>query len=432
MVYCIQPDVPGMLIGDEVRTRQILLNLLTNSVKFTDSGQVALDIRCEKPTGAKGKKAKKNAKPGEWVDLHFTISDTGVGIPKEKQHLLFQPFSQISNSQSQKVTGTGLGLVISKQLVNMMDGRLWMESDGIPGKGSIFHMVIPFEVPSTDYVGGSIAVTTELEGKRLLAVINNPINRDCFIRFANEGNILAEATGTGKEALERIDAGGQYDAVIIDSKLDDMPGDELAKMILDRKTALPMISYSWMGKSVTLLPRGYYTAVLTRPLKPTILRQVLVKTLIPESTDNGKRKNQDEKAPMKSSSRPLRILLAEDNLVNQQVVTMMLKKIGYSSDLARNGVEAVEMTRAKADEGKAYDVILMDIQMPEMDGEEATHHIRTEIPAKSQPFIIALTANVLQEDLHRYLEDGMDSYLSKPLRVSDLASALEYCRPREG
>ncbi len=432
MVYCIQPDVPEMLIGDEVRTRQILLNLLTNSVKFTDSGQVSLDIRSEKPTAGKGKKAKKNTKPGEWVDLHFTISDTGVGIPKEKQHLLFQPFSQISNSQSQKVTGTGLGLVISKQLVNMMDGRLWMESEGISGKGSIFHMVIPFEVPSTEYVGGSIAVTTELEGKRLLAVINNPINQDCFIRFATEGNIKAEAASTGKEALERIVAGSQYDVVIIDSKLDDMSGDELAGMIQNRKPTLPMISYNWMGKTVSLLPKGYYTAVLTRPLKPTILRQVLLKTLIPETTEIGKRKNLEEKDPATSSSRALRILLAEDNQVNQQVVTMMLKKIGYTSDLARNGVEAVEMTRAKADEGKPYDVILMDIQMPEMDGEEATHRIRTEIPAKSQPFIIALTANVLQEDLHRYLEDGMDSYLSKPLRVSDLASALEYCRPREG
>lgn len=432
MVYSIQPDVPSMVIGDEVRTRQILLNLLTNSVKFTDAGQVLMDVCIDKPAKPKGKKASKNIKPGKWVDLHFTISDTGVGVPKDKQHLLFQPFSQIGNNQSQKVSGTGLGLVISKQLVNLMDGRLWMESEGIPGKGSTFHMVIPFEVPSTELVGESIAVSTELEGKRILAAISNPVNQECFVKFAQASRIFVQTTNSGKEALQRLEQDGGYDAVIIDAKLGDMTGDELAGTIRAKRPGLPLLSYNWMGRTVPLYPQGYYSAVLTRPLKPVVIRQVLTKILFPEMTELKSVSKPEEKASAKPMGRPLRILLAEDNLVNQQVVAMMLKKIGYSSDLAHNGMEAVQMARAKADEGVPYDVILMDIQMPEMDGEEATHHIRIEIPARSQPFIIALTANVLQEDLHRYLEDGMDSYLSKPLRVSDLASALEYCRPREG
>ncbi|HWQ47218.1 MAG TPA: histidine kinase N-terminal 7TM domain-containing protein [Longilinea sp.] len=431
MVYCIQPDVPPMIIGDEVRTRQVLLNLLTNSVKFTDSGQVLLDIRREPPNAAKGKKVKKETKPGKWVELHITISDTGIGIPVNKQHLLFQPFSQIGNSQTTKSTGTGLGLVISKQLVNLMDGRLWMESEGIPGKGSTFRMVIPFEVPSTEYMGESVSVPVELAGKCLLAAIRNPVNQKCLSTFAEKSNITLKVTSNGKEALKWMKQGDHFDAVIIDSTLEDMPGDELASLIQQKQPKLPLITYNWMGRTILLHPQGYYKAVLTRPLKPAMLGQALVNVLSIKTSKPEKPIQVVEKKASQPAGRPLRILLTEDNPVNQQVVVMMLKKIGYSSELARNGLEAVKMVHAKADEGQPYDVVLMDIQMPEMDGEEATHRIRTELPAKFQPFIIALTANVLPDDLHRYLEDGMDSYLSKPLRVSELASALEYCRPRD-
>jgi diguanylate cyclase (GGDEF)-like protein/PAS domain S-box-containing protein len=420
LAYLLEPGVPPVIISDSTRLRQILLNLLSNALKFTDEGEVVLTVAAEK------------MEEGESDDyqLHFSVRDTGIGIAPDRVGLLFRSFSQLDASTTRKFGGTGLGLAISKRLAELMQGNMWVESEGIPGRGSTFHFTICARQSTSAMPVFLHVKQPELSGKRVLIVDDNATNRYILMRQVQAWGMVPEETANPQQALSWIRNGRTFDLALLDMQMPDMDGMTLANEIadcLEKPGALPMIMLTSLGLKELDSPGVKFAAYLTKPIKPGALHTALLKvfkdrpTLIkreaePPALDDGP-----------TSLTPLRILLAEDTLVNQKVALHLLQRIGYRADVAGNGLEVLEALRRQP-----YDVILMDVQMPEMDGLEATRQVRDGDWQKAgkgdllkdQPHIIAMTANAMQGDREICLASGMDDYISKPIRLEELRRAL--------
>jgi signal transduction histidine kinase/DNA-binding response OmpR family regulator/HPt (histidine-containing phosphotransfer) domain-containing protein len=404
----IEPDVPAVIVSDENRLRQILLNLLSNSFKFTTSGEVSLTVT-----------AQKLADPSAF-ELHFAVHDTGIGIPADRMDRLFQSFSQADSSISRKYGGTGLGLVISKRLSELMGGTMWVESEGIAGRGSTFHFTIRAQQSQALSRSFLQHAQADLQNKRVLIVDDNETNRHVMVLQAESWEMRPLALATPFEALECIERGEAFDVALIDYQMPEMDGVTLLGEIrkLRDEKSLPAVLVSSIGRDRAVGEQ--FSAVLMKPVRASQLYDALIGILSGESAPHAV-----QQAPLKTEfdpemgkRLPLRILLAEDNATNQKLALLTLERLGYRADVAANGLEVLA-----ALERQPYDVILMDMQMPEMDGLEATRQVRQQW-SESGPRIIAMTANVTKEDQQACLDAGMNDYLAKPIRVHELVFAL--------
>ncbi len=404
----VDESVPAGILGDGVRLRQVLLNLLSNAVKFTEKGEVIVHVDAAP------------AEPG-MHRLHFAVRDTGIGIPEDRMNRLFESFSQVDASTSRRYGGTGLGLAISKRIVELMDGTMWAES--VEGEGSTFHVAVTTSeasVPAKIDIEGGLR---ELAGKRILVVDDNATNREIVSRQTRSWGMEPVAVELPSEALALIEKREPFDVAALDMLMLEMDGIELARRIRRHSNGqeLPLVLLT----SLAGLPRARsaeeFSVQLTKPVRASQLYNALLSVFAdPELESVALEAAIDEEMPEPSS---LRILLAEDNPVNQKVALRILDKLGYRADVASNGVEALE-----ALEREPYDVVLMDVQMPEMDGLDAARRICAQWPADSRPRIIAMTANAMIEDREACFAAGMDDYLAKPVRPEELAEALGRAR----
>ncbi len=406
LAYIIDDGVPPLVIGDVTRLRQILVNLLNNALKFTDRGEVVVLV--------KSMLIEKNQ-----YELQFSIRDTGIGIPKDKLDRLFQSFSQVDSSTTRRYGGTGLGLAISKELVEKMGGRMWVESE--EGKGSTFHFTI---IAKAEEAAPLISIDQppDLSGKRILIVDDNATNRLILVKQTESWGMKPKAVESGKEALALFEE-ESFDIAILDMQMPEMDGFTLAERINDMniKNDLPLIILTSIKRNKARASDAAIAAFLHKPIKTSNLFNVLNSTIFstPETKTKETRKEKSIDSTM-AERHPLRVLLVEDNMINQKVALKFLSRLGYQSDIAGNGIEAIE-----ALERQTYDVVFMDIQMPEMDGNEATKRIRAKWPKDRQPYIIAMTAHALEGDREKYIARGMDDYVSKPIKVDALLTALE-------
>jgi CheY-like chemotaxis protein len=406
-------EVPPAISGDVTRLRQILLNLLSNSVKFTEKGEVVLSVRPER---------------GDAGDmLHFTVRDTGIGLSETGLSRLFQKFSQADSTTTRKYGGTGLGLAISKLLAELMGGTMWAESAG-PGSGSSFHFTmraVPAALPKgtrRDFLGAQPA----LAGKRILVVDDNATNRKILALQTAKWGMVVQDTEFPAQALEMLKA-QPFDLAILDMHMPGMDGAMLAKAIREGGHTLPLVLFTSLGRKES--DDGPFAATLAKPLRQSQLFDTLA-SLLAHGADASPRPAAGPAKPRMDAAmaqrHPLRILLAEDNVVNQKLAMRLLQQMGYRADLASNGVEAIECC-----ERQPYDVVLMDVQMPEMDGLEASRRIVAKWPARLRPRIIAMTANAMAGDREECIAAGMDDYVTKPIRVDALVEALMRAEQRQ-
>jgi PAS domain S-box-containing protein len=411
MAYLTCEQTPHAITGDITRLRQILINLLSNAVKFTHQGEVVVSVRTTPIADNR-------------CQLHFAVRDTGIGIPEDKIGLLFRSFSQVDSSTTKLYGGTGLGLAISKRLSEMMGGTMWVES--APGKGSTFHFTIEAE-PALDHPAEyHDEIAPQLAGKRVLIVDDNETNRLVLTLQTRSWEMLPEAVASGREALELIERGEPFDLALLDMHMPEMDGLMLAGEIQKRRGAqrlpLVMVSSGISSKHELAGRNGddLFAGVLAKPIKPSQLYDALVKILANEERPVRRAALAPGFDKQCGERVPLKILLAEDNVVNQKVALRILERLGYRAHVAGNGIEALEALGQQL-----YDVVLMDVQMPEMDGLEAARQIRRQWPEERRPWIIAMTANAMQGDREECLAAGMDDYISKPVRVPELQAALE-------
>jgi GAF domain-containing protein/DNA-binding response OmpR family regulator len=413
--YVFEGDVPSAIVGDVTRLRQIMLNLLSNAVKFTDAGEVVLSVTSH-PAGS------------GHVELTFSVRDTGIGLSPETMSRLFQSFSQADSSTTRKYGGTGLGLAISRRLAELMNGKLWAESDG-PGKGStfLFSIKVPTAAMPPTRQREFVGVQPELEGKRILVVDDNATNRRVLDLQTGKWGMKSRSTESPGEALQWLDAGETFDLAILDMHMPDMDGLALARRIRDRRPALPLVLFSSLGRREAGDEDRLFNAYLAKPIRQSHLFDTLASLLAQDVAPRAEpAAGKPQLDPGQAKRHPLRILLAEDNVVNQKLALRLLQQMGYRADLASNGIEAVESLQRQA-----YDVVLMDVQMPEMDGLEASRQITARWQAQERPRIIAMTANAMQGDREMCLAAGMDDYLTKPIRVERLVEALNHVTARK-
>lgn len=406
IAYLFEGDVPPAIMGDSTRLRQVITNLLSNAVKFTEKGEVVLTVSSQQN--------------GKNVGLTFSVRDTGIGISKEGMGRLFQSFSQADSSTTRKYGGTGLGLAISKKLAEMMGGTMWAKSDGL-GKGSIFSFSIVSQVatlPPTkkrEYTG----VQPALQNKRVLIVDDNATNRYILNMQTIKWGMIPKDTELPSTALQWLENGEVFDVAILDMHMPEMDGVQLAKHIHEIKVKTPLVLFSSIGKRDVGDNMNLFSAYLSKPIKQSQLFDTLVSLFIsPDEDEKYATTERFKPDPQMGSRHPLRILLAEDNLVNQKLALKLLEQMGYRADVASNGIETIQSI-----ERQTYDVILMDVQMPEMDGLEATRQIVSRWQ-ENRPHIIGLTANAMQGDREMCLQAGMNNYIPKPIRVVELVDAL--------
>jgi CheY-like chemotaxis protein/anti-sigma regulatory factor (Ser/Thr protein kinase) len=405
LAYDLAPGAPGALVGDVTRLRQVLINLLNNAVKFTDRGEVVVTISAEP------------LQTDERLRLHFAVRDTGIGIREDRMDRLFESFSQVDRSTTRRYGGTGLGLAISKRLVELMAGRMWAESR--PGQGSTFHVTI--EAPSAPSPVRAFegAGASQLVGRRVLVVDDNATNRQILARQTQMWDMLPWETGSPAEALEWIRRGDPFHVAILDMQMPDMDGITLAREIRRYRDAqaLPLVMLTSLGRSEPT--PGDFAVYLTKPIKPSQLYEAMIQVFGADVEADAPPAVTEGPEERLAELLPLRILVVEDNAVNQQLALLLLQKVGYRADVAANGAEALE-----ALERQPYDVVLMDVEMPEMDGLEATRRIHQRWPKDRRPHIVAVTANAMQGERELCLQAGMDDYITKPIHIDELTGAL--------
>jgi len=412
LAYFLDEGVPSLIVSDEVRLRQVLINLLGNAVKFTEKGEVTVTV-------------SSSAEEGGKVRLCFAVRDTGIGISEEDIGKLFQSFTQVYSPTTRNYGGTGLGLAISRSLVEMMGGRITVKSE--PGKGSTFYFTI---LCDTGDVKEGPSADTSLSGRRLLIVEGNePVRRMLSSAAASWGVVVEAAAGCAE--AEALLMSQRYDFAIIDAALPDMDGCYSRIKAMAERPFVIMISH--IGCKAARDPS--IDGSLSKPVKPRQLRRLMISLLLREKGEAAGELSDRQPAALPGETgaaepgvaesqsqekrREISILLAEDNPVNQKVALSMLRRLGYKADVAGNGIAALS-----ALEKRDYDVILMDIQMPDMDGLNATRRIR-ELNMKRQPYIIAMTAYALDGDREEFLKSGMNDYLSKPIHIGELKLAIK-------
>jgi CheY-like chemotaxis protein len=423
LAYLIEDGVPPVVLGDVTRLRQILVNLLGNAVKFTEQGEIVATIQVEQPP------ENPDNLTSPW-QLHFAVRDTGIGIPADQIARLFTPYVQAEAATARKFGGTGLGLSISRRLVELMGGRIWAES--LAGEGSTFHFVLPLQATTEITTPLLEHIQPQLADLNLLIVDDNPTNCRILSLQATKWGMNPRTALTGEQALNWLRAGEKFDLAILDMQMPGLDGLMLAGEIrkLPAAARLPMILLTSMGvrpDNPAFVQAGFATS-LTKPIKPTQLFESLVRVISGMRTAPKPALAANNKLDPKMASRlPLRVLLCDDNLINQKVATRLLTQMGYAPKIAGNGLEAL-----KAIDSEPFDLIFMDVMMPEMDGLEATRQIRTrqqnraEHPNYKSPLIIvAMTASAMPGDREKCLEAGMDDYLSKPVRPEDVRALVE-------
>jgi two-component system, sensor histidine kinase and response regulator len=416
LAYDADADVPSHLLGDPGRLRQILVNLVGNAIKFTQQGEILVTIA-------------SHPQDSRSVELHFSVKDTGIGIPPEKQGLLFKAFSQADSSTTRKYGGTGLGLAISARLVELMAGKMWVESGN--GKGSTFHFTTRFALADGKSQSVSPALAAELQGLPVLVVDDNETNRRILCEMTRGWGMRPCAAEGGAIALAAIETAQQkrdsFRLVLIDGNMPGMDGFELAEKIQkqtkgdgkDEATVLMLTSGGQPGEANRCRQLGISAYLL----KPVLKADLLAATL----TALSQRKMEMNDNPalvtrhtLRESARKLRILVAEDNPVNQAVIIRVLQKMGHTPVLAQNGKEALALASAEQ-----FNIAFMDVQMPEMDGLAATGAIReSEKKSGAHLPIFAMTAHAMKGDRERCLAAGMDGYITKPVRFSDIEQTL--------
>jgi signal transduction histidine kinase/DNA-binding response OmpR family regulator len=418
LIYAIDDDLPVTLVGDQGRLRQMLLNLLSNAVKFTDSGEVVVTVA--------GSHVEKRGRrdTGRW-EIRIDVRDTGVGIPAAAMTKLFQSFSQVDASIARRYGGTGLGLAISRRLAELMGGSLTAVSSGIPGEGSTFHLAVRMPVGAADAVFPSrpLRVAADLGGKSVLIVDDNATNRRILVAQTARWGMVPAQTGSPLEALGWLTRGDRFDIALVDLMMPELDGLEFAERAARatngaRGPDMPVVILSSIGLRERE-GRGV-AAWLAKPVKPSALHDALATVLLGavESREPGVSAAGQAGAPL-GERHPLRILLAEDNAVNQRLALRFLSQLSYDAAVAEDGLQAIA-----ALERDEFEVVLMDVQMPELDGLSATRQIRARWPERPI-WIVAMTANAMAGDREACLEAGMNDYIAKPIRPAELAAALQ-------
>jgi CheY-like chemotaxis protein len=412
LIIHFEPDVPAELIGDSTRLRQIILNLIGNAIKFTDKGEVVLSVRLEE-------RSKNHLK------LHFSIRDTGIGIPPDKQNRLFQMFEQADMSTTRKYGGTGLGLAISKRIVELMGGEIWCQSS--PGEGSTFHFTL--QLTSAKSASSQPVRVEDLEGLRVLIIDDNATNRQILEQMAANWKMRPQQADSGPAGLAKLDeavaSGDPFRLILLDEQMPDIDGFQVIEDIrlnprFSGATIMMLTSDDQSTSAIRSREMGA-ASYLIKPVRPTELQIAIRKAL-------GMSPLAPLSQPVRASATrqlnaTLRVLVAEDNRVNQRVAEGMLRNMGHSVTVANTGCEAVAQWR----EGQ-FDLILMDVQMPEIDGFEATGQIRQqELLMGTHVPIVAMTAHAMKGDRERCLQAGMDDYVTKPVSPEALRRTLGRC-----
>ncbi|MCU0541775.1 MAG: response regulator [Oscillatoriaceae cyanobacterium Prado104] len=486
--YFIDRSVPATAIGDSTRLRQVLINLLSNAVKFTEAGEVVVSCTAKQLSVLAADSSDRAAVNGEQLtaieqtyEILFAVRDTGIGIRADRMDRLFKSFSQVDSSINRNYGGTGLGLAISQRLTEMMGGRMWVESMGelagnppkdfqaaiwdwgfpefaetaeqlgspkqsfgsksardrelnlngnFKSSGSTFYFTVVAQCRQNSLPVNLSSVPPELAGKRLLIVDDNATNRQILTLQALSWGMLPLAAASASSALDLL-AREQFDLAVLDMQMPEIDGLALAGQIRKYPECekLPLVMLTSMGRQEAGVATSSvgFAAFLNKPIKQSQLYNVLIgifgrnpaEVWLPTASRNG-----SQSIPLLAKELPLRILLADDHLVNQKVALQILQRMGYRADVAGNGKEVLEALRRQH-----YDVVLMDVQMPEMDGLEAARHIRDRWEEGSQPRIVAMTANAMQGDREECIAAGMDDYVSKPIAIEELVVALSKCRP---
>jgi PAS domain S-box-containing protein len=468
LAYFIDPNVPFYICSDSTRLRQILVNLVSNAIKFTEQGEVMVTVacrqqkECQTATPGSGTRQQPAEQSEPCQELCFAVRDTGIGIASDRMHLLFKPFSQLDASVTRQYGGTGLGLAISKRLSELMRGTLWVKSKGhlagtppadwiVPSlsqitpdsplsacalacspdnadTGSVFYFTITAPTATANSVPEPPStMPVQLTGKRVLIVDDNATSGRILTLQTESWGMIPHTVASGMEALDWLMQPAPCNLVLLDAQMPEMDGFTLAKTLRDMPQfgQLPIVILTSLGQSKFDCATNQleHLVCLTKPVKQEHLREVILRLL-------GLQPKPQEQSPANQFDRtlahqvPLRILVAEDQAINQKLLVQMLKRLGYRADVAGNGAEVLESL-----ERQAYDLVLMDVQMPVMDGLEAAQMIGQRFAQRpdARPRIVAVTANAMQGDRERCLQAGMDGYISKPVRIEELTAALRQC-----
>jgi CheY-like chemotaxis protein/signal transduction histidine kinase len=404
LLYCIDDNVPQQIVGDVRRIRQILTNLVENAVKNTSKGEIFITVKLVE------------CKDDNRIQLEFQVKDTGSGIPADKKAQLLRNLSS-QDTQAAGSSPSGVGLIICKKLVSLMDGTINMESK--ENEGTIFRFSIKSKAGMKDLRGNGQPEITELENKKVLIIDDNATAADLTRRHLEKMKMIVSSATSAEEAIDILTQ-VSFDMVITDLTLQGKNGIEAAQHIRKLYPAISIILLNTVNDERHKQCPELFGAVINKPVKTALLQDAILSQLRNNDTSStAKKKNATQKLSDEFAKQyPLRILLAEDNPVNQKWTTKVLSKLGYQTEVANNGKEVLEVVSSKQ-----YDLILMDVQMPEMDGLEATRMIRACL--ELQPVVIAMTANVMQGDRQECMQSGMDDYISKPVELNDLVGMLE-------
>jgi signal transduction histidine kinase/DNA-binding response OmpR family regulator len=406
LAYAVAPTIPLFIEGDVARLRQILTNLIGNAIKFTEQGEVSVFVTAAKIDN-------------QAYELEFEIRDTGYGIPADRIESIFESFSQADNTLTRQGEGTGLGLAISRRLVEMMEGRIWVESQ--LGIGSHFYFTLMTQAATGKLKPFLYPNIPEIIGKRILIVENNPTNHQALQDFCKDWGAITQACSNSSEAISLLVSGQHYDIGLVNSRLPNASALEFGRYVRNRynQQTFPLILVaSPNDPHPKELVRELFNLYLTKP----ITRSRLFDSLMTVLGELNLVTIRAEQAPLKLGERlPLSILLAEDNPINQIVATSILNEMAYKVEIAENGRQVLEALHKKP-----FDVVFMDMQMPELDGLSATRLIRSEFPLERQPIIIAMTANAMESDKQACLTAGMNDYISKPILPEAIETALEH------
>jgi len=404
LLYFIEPNVPTEVIGDLARFRQVLINLVSNGLKFTDKGEILVSVET------------KETKDDIYT-LQITVKDTGIGIPEDKYHRLFESFSQVDSSTTRKYGGTGLGLAICQRLVSLMHGSIWVESEYGKGSSFIFTIQVRVNNKAIRYQAKNSQTTGRLQGRSALILDDNATNLKILSRQCALWGMEAHTAGNYKQAFDLLQ-NHRFDIAVIDLLMPEKNGIEVATEIKQIKPRLPLILFSSAG----YLPvkeaevKSLFAAVLNKPTRHNQIEETLVNVL----NKSGKEEKKSETSTVEIKPRlPINILVAEDDEINQKLIKRTLEKMEYTCDIVATGRQALDMIKQKK-----YHLVFMDVMMPEMDGYEATRHIHEMYSEAQRPVIIALTANALTGDKEKLLAAGMNDYISKPYKMQDIKEVI--------
>ncbi len=419
LVYEVDKRVPELIDGDEQRLRQVLVNLMSNAVKFTEHGDVLVKVQKLTPPG--------EAENSSTLMLHFSVRDTGIGVAPDRLARLFRPFTQADVSTARKYGGTGLGLAISRKLVELMGGKMWAES--VPGQGSTFHFTAKVTAKPEAKTPAHVARLPRLADLKILILDDNAASREMLFEQCKEWGMLPQAVESPAQALQLLRQGAEFDLALIDMHLPGTDGISVAAEIqkINSASMMPMVLLTPLGKRNSTKNEVHvlFAHAVHKPIKPAQLCAVLERALLSQRVAP-RAVEPPKTGPLLATQLPLRILVVDDNTINQRVAVRILQQLGYQADVAGNGREALD-----ALDQKTFDFVLMDVMMPEMDGLDATQLLRKrQLNPANRNFqknivVIAVTAHAMQGDREKCIAAGMDDYLSKPIRPKDVRDMIE-------